>query len=102
MRIREEVSCPLILGGTVKGDGVLLVEADFEEILDVGGLCAVFVNELLAVPDRTVNLSGTIKLRTPGTVLNECLGTVPALTEVVLEDGKEGNLTEFDATAVLD
>ena len=60
------------------------------------------MDQLLAVPDRAVHLLGTIQTRTPGTVLDEGLGTVPTLAVLVLEDREEGNLTGLDATAVFD
>ena len=90
----------LVLGGTVQGNVVLLAPSELEEILDVVLDSGVLVVELVTVPDRAVRLHGTVKLRTPGTVLDEGLGTVPTLSVGVLEHREGSDLAGFDTTAV--
>ena len=79
-----------------------MVQADIEEVAEVVREGLILVEQLLAIPDRAIELHRAVEARTPGTVLNEGLLTVPALTEVILHDRKEGNLTGFDTTTIFD
>ena len=84
------------------GDAVVVGNAQVEEILDVGRHGRILMDELGVVPDRAIHLDGAVKLRTPGTILDIGLGTVPALSIDILELGQDGDLTELETTVVLE
>ena len=79
---------------------MLVAPAQFEEVLDIVFLGRKLVVQLVTVPDRTIRLHGTIQLRTPGTIFNIGLGTVPALSIAILVDRIGRNLTGLEAAAV--
>ena len=64
---------------------MILGNAKLEEILDVVLFRRILMDALLVIPDRTVDLGGTVEPRSPGAVLNVSLGAVPALAEVILQ-----------------
>ena len=77
-------------------------DTSIEEVLDVVLGSLILVDELLVVPDRTVDLSRTIHLGTPGTILDEGLVTIPTLSVLVLELRQVGNLAELHASIIAD
>ena len=102
IRVREIIGHLPVVGNTAEREAVVLGQAGVEEVADVVRDGLVVVDQLLLVPDRTVHLTGTVELRTPGTVLDEGLRTVPTLTEVVLELVQQVDLTGLDTTVVFD
>ena len=73
-----------------------------EEVLDVAFNGGVLMDELLVIPDRTIDLRRTVEFRTPGTILNEGLLSVPSLSELVLELGQCRHPSPLHATIIAD
>ena len=71
-----------------------------KEVLDVILNSTVLVYQLLMVPDRTINLSRAVELRTPRTVLNIGLLSVPSLSELVLHLRQSANLAPLHTSVV--
>ena len=78
------------------------VDTCIEEILDIVLNSTVLVLQLLIVPDWTIYLCATVHLRTPRSVLDEGLLTVPTLTELVLQLRQCSNATPLNTTIVAD
>ena len=78
------------------------VDTRIEEILDIVLNSTVLVLQLLIIPDWTIHLCTTVHLRTPRSVLDEGLLTVPTLTELVLELRQCSDATPLQTTVVAD
>ena len=100
IRVAQIIGHLVVVADTVQGHAVAGAHTRLEEVLDVILYCLVLVDQLLVVPYRTVNLGATIELRTPRTVLNEGLGTVPTLSELVLHLRQRADVTPLYASVV--
>ena len=102
VRIAQVVGHLLVVAHTIQRYAVRGAHARIEEVLDVVLQSAVLVNQLLVVPDGTVDLGRTVQLGTPRTVLDERLGTVPTLTELILHLRQQADITPLNASVVAD
>ena len=100
--IRQVISHFTRLGNTAQGNIVVLWPTFLEEILHVVLQSLIRVKQLLMVPLRTIHLERAVERRTPWTILDECLATIPTLSETVLHIRQAGNHASLNATTIID
>ena len=102
VRIAQVVSHLVVAAHTIQRNAVRSAKTRVEEVLDVILQSAVLVDQLLVVPDRTIDLRRTVQLRTPRTVLDEGLSSVPTLSELVLHLRQQADVTPLNTSVVAD
>ena len=89
--VAQVVGHLVVFRHTVERHAMAVRDTGLVEVLDVVLQGGVLMDELLVVPDGSVDLCGAVEFGTPRAVLDEGLLSVPSLSELVLELGQRAH-----------